>query len=184
MIETKTWYDFYKNKCNESYYNYICVQYKDFINEIYNNMKPFMNIGEFGCGIGNITKVLMCVQPNNNYTLIDNSNLILDLVEQHLDTLHINIDCWDILNKYPAKFDLIHSHGVLEHFEDYEIHKILENQKSIAPLLIHYVPSNKYEYKSFGDERLLSKEEWKEKFSPSEIIEFNDGYDLILKWRK
>ena len=35
---------------------------------------------------------------------------------------------------------------------------------------------------SFGDERLMSAWEWKRKFQPSSIIEFNEGKDLVLVW--
>lgn len=179
----KTWFEFYKDKCYDGYFQYVSKKYYPFIKEVSKHIKPFMKIGEFGCGMGNITKALMDYQPNAFYHLIDNSNSMLDLAEKNIDTFNISIKCWDILSEYPLTFDVIHSHGVLEHFNDTEIKIIIENQLNICDTLIHYVPSNKYNYKSFGDERLLTKEYWQYRFNPSEVIEFNDGYDLILIWR-
>lgn len=180
----KSWYEFYNQKCNVKYYNYVHDKYNPFISKIIEEMHPRAKIAEFGCGMGNITKALMYVNQHANYTLIDNSNEMLDLAEQNLDTLNLNIECWDILTPYPERFDLIHSHGVLEHFSDDEIKQIIENQLSICNKLIHYVPSSKYNYQSYGDERLLSKSYWRKNFKPTNIIEFNDGYDLILIWEK
>jgi len=182
----RSWYEFYKNKCNEQYYQYICSKYYRFIYEIFEHLKDNMSIGEFGCGIGNITKMLIKYNPYSFHNLIDSSSSILDLANNHLRNTNGRYDLtqWDILEPYKIKFDLIHSHGVLEHFSNQDITKIINNQLAISPLLIHYVPSDKYDYKSFGDERLLPKEYWRREFKPTEIIEFNNGYDLILKWRK
>lgn len=76
-----------------------------------------------------------------------------------------------------------HSHGVLEHFNDVEIRDIIKLQREQYETLIHYVPSYLYRTPSFGDERLMTPENWQEICQPDEIIEFNGGYDLILKWR-
>jgi hypothetical protein len=45
------------------------------------------------------------------------------------------------------------------------------------------VPGEKYKEPSFGDERLLSIEKWMD-LNPTDIIEFNEGFDLILYWKK
>ena len=122
------------------------------------------------------------------YHILDLNGDMIKMAIEHIGNPMIFWLKLDIRNPMPlelyTEYNIIHSHGVLEHFEDHEIHEILHYQKAISPLLIHYVPSDKYTYKSFGDERLLSKEYWKENFNPTEIIEFNSGYDLILKWRR
>lgn len=68
--------------------------------------------------MGNITKALLNYQPHANYCIIDNSNKMLDLAESNLPMFSVDVDCWDILAEYPKSFNIIHSHGVLEHFED------------------------------------------------------------------
>lgn len=187
QIETQqTWYNFYKNKVNNKYYNYITNRYKPFIDEIKKEIKNNNYIIEMGCGLGNITKSLLKTYPHCRYKIIDNDSKIIYLAIDHLDAIMVEWDLFDITMPFPynQNCDIIHSHGVLEHFSDSDISEILQNQLKVSPILIHYVPSNKYNYKSFGDERLLSKEYWMKHFSPSEIIEFNNGYDLILKWRR
>ncbi len=182
----QTWCEFYKNKANENYYNYITCKYKCFIDEIKKELKVRKSVIEMGCGLGNITKALIRENKNCQYKIIDNKSDIIELAIKHIDCSVVDWDLFDITMPFPynERCDLIHSHGVLEHFSDDQIHEILKNQLKISPVLIHYVPSNKYDYKSYGDERLLSKEYWKENFNPTDIIEFNNGYDLILKWRK
>jgi hypothetical protein len=79
--------------------------------------------------------------------------------------------------------DVIHSHGLLEHFSDEDIRKIIKAScNDGARVIVHYVPSDRYEQPSFGDERLMSAGQWHEIVAPHNIIEFNDGYDLALVW--
>ena len=176
----KTWLEFYQNKMNKGYLNNLEDRYIFFINLLRKEITGKNNIAEFGCGISNITKLI--INKRSNFTVIDNNNDMLRLSEINLDK-NINYMLGNITQRMNLKSDLIHSHGVLEHFSVNNIKKVINNQLKISNNLIHYVPSNKYSYKSFGDELLLSKEEWEELVNPDEIIEFNNGYDLILKWR-
>ena len=185
----QSWYDFYKNKVNKQYYYHITRKYKPFIDEIKKELREdqYTHLIEMGCGIGSITKYFLKKLPYNKYTVIDNDVQMLGLTAKNFQDViseNVIIQLFDITFPYFQTGDIIHSHGVLEHFDDCFIEKIIYSQLKVAPIVIHYVPSNKYDYKSFGDERLLSKEYWMKHFNPTEIIEFNNGYDLILKWRR
>ena len=183
-IMIMTWYDFYKHRVNISYLLHVETKYAVFIDAIMKMLKPNDLVLEAGCGIGNISKILYQRLPTCNYLLYDNSHKILDLCKDNIGT-NVGVTYYNILKELPdVKIDLIHSHGVLEHFNDKEIITIIKNQLKVSDTLLHYVPSNKYKSPSFGDERLLSKEGWKALINPNEIIEFNNGYDLILKWGK
>lgn len=57
-------------------------------------------------------------------------------------------------------FDLIFHQGLLEHFENGDIYKLLDEQLRVAPIIIFSVPNNFYFGKDFGDERLMTKGQW------------------------
>lgn len=82
------------------------------------------------------------------------------------------------INRYS---DLVITHGVLEHFSK-EIIKdnILETLNNDLRIggHIHYVPTNEYSTKSFGDENLWSVSEWLELTNPD--IAIKNGPDLFL----
>ncbi|MFA5048557.1 MAG: class I SAM-dependent methyltransferase [Patescibacteria group bacterium] len=185
----KTWYNFYKDRLNGKYFNHVSNKYNVFINEILNsiNYNHYKFIVEVGCGICSITRALMEQKTNCIYFGLDKSKEMLNLSLQNLllaqkESIFELIQC-NILSEN-CYGDLVHSHGVLEHFSDKHIQKIINNQLKNFRELIHYVPSNKYKNPSFGNERLLTSAQWKKICNPNEIIEFNDGYDLILKWKK
>ena len=60
------------------------------------------------------------------------------------------------------EFDVVFSQGFFEHFNDSEINILLKEQLKVGKIVIFSVPSNFYPRKDFGDERLLSSNEWKE----------------------
>lgn len=67
--------------------------------------------------------------------------------------------------KYKQKeFDVAFSNGVLEHFCDEEIIKILKEEIKIANTVIFGVPSRYFDDDEFmhGDERYLTEEKWEE----------------------
>jgi len=184
------WYDFYLKRMNDKYREYLGKKYEPFLNkivdlanEIYSGNK--LNVAEFGCGAGNISRLLQARVGRAYHHLFDNSNKMLELASQNVVSSMSYIKNHDIIHPYKGtlKFDIIHSHGVLEHFSDGTIRDIISHQKEICNNLIHYVPSAKYKKPTGGDERLMTKEQWQEICNPDEIIEFNDDHDLILIWR-
>jgi acetyltransferase-like isoleucine patch superfamily enzyme/MoaA/NifB/PqqE/SkfB family radical SAM enzyme len=59
-------------------------------------------------------------------------------------------------------YDVVFHQGVLEHFSDDEIRKIISIQVQHTDHVVFSVPSQYFPRKVFGDERLLSKEKWGE----------------------
>lgn len=182
------WVNHYKEKLNGRYKRYINRRYADFICEIANyiNGRSFTswNVLELGCGISSITWALYQLCGKHYYSGMDNSVEMLKLSYINLNNAGVveNNDVelirHDIRNFYPFKqFDVVHSHGVLEHFSDEEIQAILKHNRSAAHF--HYVPSAKYTTKTMGDERLLTPDYWR-KLTKMNVIEFNEGYDLII----
>jgi len=57
-------------------------------------------------------------------------------------------------------FDVVFSQGLLEHFSDKNIHKLIDEQIRVARYVIFSVPNKNYPKMDFGNERLMSKEKW------------------------
>lgn len=75
---------------------------------------------------------------------------------------HCKVHCFDVLGKWSSigKYDVIHSSGLLEHFTDAEIVKMLKEAKKHAPVVISMVPNNKS--KGYWDwrNRLTAEGNW------------------------
>lgn len=146
-------------------------------------------IGDFGFGVGVIAKeVMQRLHRGAVFYLIDNDPGVFKYAAKNLEPVkHLAIMEFvvgDIRERLDLPFlDVAYGHGVLEHFTDAEIHKILDLQKQTARHIIQYVPTDKYTTKSFGDERLLAIEYWRDTFKPTDVSLFNHGYDLILEWK-
>lgn len=176
-----SWYDFYKDRVNNiSYEEYFKKRYALFLNMLSENMNG--NVLEVGCGTSLVTKLVY--KNGVSFNILDNDCNMFSLSNKTLQKRLVSRYYGDIRKGFINRYGLIYSHGVLEHFSPAEIRSIIEKQLRVCDRLIHYVPSDKYTYKSFGDELLISKEEWKNICNPDNIIEFNNGYDLILIWRK
>lgn len=183
------WTDFYEGRLLDSgYKEYVAERYGPFIQDIVSQMKSGDRVIEVGCGLGTITKILTeyAGRPFVGFRAFD---LSPDMV--HYARLNLRgkgheypVDVHDV--RFPTRFkpDIVHSHGLLEHFNDEGVEAILAaHREDGARVAIHYVPGEKYEKPSFGDERLLPLAEWVKKFEPSWAFDFNEGYDYCLAWK-
>ena len=76
---------------------------------------------------------------------------------------------------------IVVTHGVLEHFADDDIMKIISTYDNDNVLFqAHCVPTNRYKRPSFGDERLLAPEVWDALIKPDYYILDNNGCDLYM----
>ena len=178
------WREFYENRINQKYKNHIRKKYKDTFDILRNSgSKTF---GHFGGGLGNASRILLEDIKDSKHIILDIDVNMLELSNKNLEeTRKYNFQVLkhDIRDLFRGiKLDLIHSHGVLEHFQDEEIQEIIKKQLKICNKLVHYVPSYKYEIPSFGDERLLTSKNWYDICKPDKIIESNDGFDITLIW--
>lgn len=189
------WYDIYKERMNDRYSRHINKKYKPLIDKILSiDATQFV---ELGCGAGNITKAVRELhQYRNSHTLIDLCPRMLGLAIENNPVENCKFICSDITTgteQLLGNFEfnrVVHSHGVLEHFETQDIVKICEQADRYAGKQVHYVPSVKYGTPSRGDERLMSVEQWEEIMSSvrydnrgmnTSIYTFNDGYDILIE---
>lgn len=186
------WGQMYLSRVGDSYPAYCRQQYRPFLDTIRNEIydlslsQPIVTVREEGCGIATITKILaQDTDPKVvKYSVMDLNVDQVESAKANLRSLvqHVSIQCGDIMEpQEPAS--IIHSHGVLEHFNDVQIHNILERQCREAEIVVHYVPLIGWGYQSFGDERLLHAEHWIAAHQPYYWEIFNGGKDLVMVWR-
>lgn len=82
-------------------------------------------------------------------------------------------------------FSVAHSSGVLEHFNDDKIVQLINEQIRVADNIVFSVPSRYFEKKMLGDERFMSRNEWREIVSQTnaEIVEETGYHYKPLKKR-
>ena len=88
---------------------------------------------------------------NINFKVVDNNRKMLELTAINLKGTQVTKELNDIRKPLKERFDIIYSHGVLEHFSLDEIRLIIKRQLMSSKFLVHYVPSSKYKTPSFGD---------------------------------
>lgn len=179
----KTWSEIYSQRLNQSYFDYFKKQYAPFLELIERELKAteYMYSVELGCGIGNVTRYIQELNPKSMiFQLIDSCPEMLAMAIKNTKSDWTTYKCRDITTAPTFFGSLIHSHGVLEHLTDEQIKSIVSRNSCAGNLQIHYIPTDKWITPSRGDERLLSKEYWKELTSPKDMIEFNEGKDLVI----
>lgn len=84
-------------------------------------------------------------------------------------------------------FDVIFSQGLLEHFQDEDIIKLLDEQLRVGKVAVLSVPNKFYPRQDFGDERLLSDEYWQKTLSKKyhlvKSLSYNPLTTAFLKGR-
>lgn len=83
--------------------------------------------------------------------------------------------------KFFESFTVVVTHGVLEHFSDTDITRIVSTYNNDKVLFqAHYVPTCQYASPSFGDERLLPIDYWITLVKPDYYLLDNNGKDLYM----
>lgn len=81
-------------------------------------------------------------------------------------------DLFDFFREDGPRYAVVHHQGVLEHFSRPQIHAILTQQVASAQRVVFSVPSVYYPFEpEFGNERLLTLEEWARLLEPFDIEE-------------
>jgi cyclopropane fatty-acyl-phospholipid synthase-like methyltransferase len=179
-----TWADFYRPRVNnESSLSKFRAKYNAFF-DLIAEKKP-KRLAELGCGIASCAKILHEKRVGKEHFLVDSSVEMLCLARRNLRDTGITARyiCADArVRRAPKEADLVYSLGLLEHFTNEGIAYVIHTHAKPGRPMLHLVPSDRYHTPSFGDERLLSAEEWLAIAGPDEIIEMNDGHELVLVW--
>lgn len=177
------------------------------IKRIAHNINAPVILKEEGCGIGTVSLTISNVKERlfDAMGLVDASEMkevlkviFSDIDNAMLELCHKNtcpIYSGGYLGNVPffysrenicePKFfesaSVVVTHGVLEHFADDDIMKIISTYDNDNVLFqAHYVPTNRYKTPSFGDERLLPTEFWIALVKPDYYILDNNECDLYM----
>lgn len=182
------WPEFYKGRlCSVSYRSYVSRRYAPFIQEIVRSIKSGDRVVEVGCGLATITSILSSMpqgdgRPWCGFRCYDINPDMVEYARMNLRDVH-PVEVGDARLPTGRLPDIVHSHGMLEHLSDEDIRAVVEaHRKDGARIAIHYVPGEKYETPSYGDERLMSLAEWHLIAAPTRSFTFNDDHDYVLIW--
>jgi 2-polyprenyl-3-methyl-5-hydroxy-6-metoxy-1,4-benzoquinol methylase len=167
------WYKHYEEKLNtldftiddlEKFHD----QHRALIDAILQR-KP-KHVLEAGCGLCRDSMVLS--HAGIEVTALDKDERILKIAKKNCNRmgLALNFLCEDFFHLRRSTlnhhYDLVFHSGVLEHFHDWEIHAILEQQLAVAPQVIFSVPLASDSNHSYFDDghfrRLIFQEDWLE----------------------
>ena len=164
------WYQIYLDeiKLKDNLNNYIIYKVshkRKFINLIKKYSKN-KKIIECGCGTAIISTYIASL--GYDVTAVDIDKKILNLAKKIAKDFPSSnkpvFEEKDIINsKIKDHYDVAFSNGVLEHFSDREIKKILKNHLSFADYLVIGIPTKFFDQKEalYGDERFLKISYWR-----------------------
>jgi hypothetical protein len=177
-----TWSSFYRTRQNPRYHAHVASRYAPLFHEVAQRSSGL--VVEAGAGAGFSACALRpYLPPLTPLLLLERDADMIPLTQENAARLpETAVVQADVLTVPLPQASVTFAHGVLEHFEDAVIRRMVARQRRVSNWVIHYVPSAKYAAPSFGDERLLTPEQWKAIAAPSQILPFNDGYDLLLIW--
>ncbi len=174
------WATFYEGRASMSYLLYARGRYRPFIDAITSRIKHDDTVLELGAGVGTITRALIgCGRRCRLWATDLDKDQLLTMSARFSDFPEVTVRRLDATSCIPVMADVIHSHGLLEHFDDDTIRKVIDTYRGVGRTQVHYVPGL-YEKPSFGDERLMSVQQWWAICKPSQIITFNGGLDYAL----
>jgi len=162
MQTTKSWSDYYKDHTSVRFSN-ILLHWPYLLSIV--STKP-TKILEIGCGPADHTVFLTSFLKKTSFSVLDNDpGIVKWLKEKYQGSLNVLFcDITDTnkikkLNLKENSFDVVYSQGLMEHFEEKEFKKIIENFLPYAKKTVFSVPSNQYPQKDFGNEILRTKKE-------------------------
>lgn len=167
--EFKNWDDYFntKMKLKRSFLKYVIKYAK-------RTDKPIL---ECGCGTGK-TSIYFANIGLKSYAMDIEKEMVNQTKKNYnemgkkgfLKTINGDIRKIPFENKF---FSVTHSSGVMEHFSDEDIVKIINEQLRVSDFCIFSVPTSYFEKKMLGNERFMTRKEWRA------IIENSNG--VIIK---
>jgi len=161
-----TWSNFYSTTSNLKNFLEDIFFHASFLKEII-RIKP-QRVLEVGIGKGTLSIIFGLLGYNvvgvdNDLTLVTEATKRIQgtKVSQRVNFLHGDAFKLSKIFAREEKFDCCFSQGLMEHFSDGQIRDLLKEQLAIAQTVIFSVPSIFFPFHDFGNERLLSAQDWK-----------------------
>lgn len=174
--QRKSWSSLYARRFDLAFCLDHLARHSRFIGSILADQRDRML--EVGTGTG----IMSAFLSNLGYdvTSVDNDQAVLSAAKRTSELFRADVrfeleDAFDLPYDEGA-FDIAFSQGLLEHFSDEEIVRMLEEQLRVARAVVFSVPNNFYGRKDVGNERLLTKERWERLVSRFCVVESENYY--------
>ena len=189
------WNTLYRNYINKNfsdwdeYFNVKMKLKRKFIKQVLKYSVSGKPVLECGCGTGK-TSILLSSYGITTYAMDIEKEMVKETKkkskEMYPENL-VNVFEGDI-RKIPYEnkfFSVSHSSGVLEHYSDEEIVNLINEQLRVSDYCVFSVPTKYFEKKMLGNERFLSRKEWRNIISKSnaKIIKESGYHYKTLKYR-
>ena len=148
---------------------------------------------EVGCGTASHSIFLSFFLPKTEFYCLDNNKKVLEIARKNAQKYRrknikfILGDAFKLSSIFQKKeFKVAISQGLLEHFSNEEIQKLIDEQLQVAHVVIINVPSEYYPHEGILGERRISKEEWRDilkKYSKKYKIEIKNLIDIGIRTR-
>ena len=170
--QQKTWSGQYANSYDLGGYLAHLSRHSRFIGSILTDQPK--RLLEVGTGSGAMSIFLSSL--GYDVTSIDNDEAVVSVAQRTSEVFRGDVrfeleDAFD-LPYAEGTFDVAFSQGLMEHFTDDEIVRLLEEQLRVARVTVFSVPNNYYgQGGEFGDERFLTKERWEQIVASFRLVE-------------
>ncbi|MBI5065267.1 class I SAM-dependent methyltransferase [Candidatus Woesearchaeota archaeon] len=175
------WADFYKNTASLKDFLGNYYSYELFEEIIKHSPKRILEVGT-GTGVMSILLSHLGYQT----TAIDNDQKVLDNAKKNSEKFNgkVKFEKADTFKlPYSDKsFDVTFSQGLIEHFSNADIEKMLKEQMRVSKkAVVVSVPNNYYSIKEVGNERLLTGKSWEnllKRLTGKKVYSFDYQYFL------
>ena len=175
----KTWAEFYTDDITWKKYLEKLSEHSHYMDKII-ELNPSSTL-EVGCGPGTRSIFLSYLGIKAKAIDID-KGIINQVIEYNKKFKGLaEIETADAFN-LPYKdnfFDVVFNAGFLEHFDDEKKINLVKEFTRVGKYYIFMVPNKNYRLRPYGNEDLLTKEEWEHILSDFNIIE---SYDIQKSW--
>lgn len=177
----RTWGDVYSKPADVTHFIENINVHKDFLDEMC-KVDP-KRVVEVGCGSGTLSVFMS--HMGCRVTAVDVDDDVLMRAEKASEALNGDVkfikgDAFN-LPFGDKEFDISFSQGVLEHFSDEDIVKMVTEQLRVSKRVMFSVPNRHYNHKDFGNERLMSVCEWEKILSEFNIKVSKEYYPIRAK---
>lgn len=165
----RTWADYYKTACGDrQLLEGNILEHAPFIQEIAKFLRRGDKILDIGTGTGVIGWPL--AQAGIKVVAIDNDPEILKMAQVNAALVGADIEYqWADAFNLPfsdMEFTVSFSLGLLEHFSDEDIGKLVAEHQRVAKAVVVGMPLKGNRSPAFGNERYLTMEEWEALLKP------------------
>jgi len=156
---------------------------KELIIQIRRVANPPAKVIEVGCGSG-LTSVLLA-SMGYRATAVDANVQLVEKVKRFEIAFPNLISAQADMFRMGFKnrtFDIAFSQGVLEHYCDDDIVRVLLEQRRIAQVVVIDVPNGRGKTGDYGDERSISPFQWRKLIQTSELAIVNESARGMARW--